>query len=97
MVLLLPRAQRRLTKWVGLVASMAVLVVVAVLVAGFDTAGKQYQLVESHPWIPAFGSSYTVGVDGIALVLVVLTAVLVPLLIVASWNEADDQRFGGQI
>jgi NADH-quinone oxidoreductase subunit M len=93
-VLLLPPAQRRLTKWVGLVASMAVLSVVAVLVAGFDADGTQYQLVESHPWIPAFGSSYTVGVDGIALVLVVLTAVLVPLLIIASWNDAGDHRFG---
>ncbi len=56
---------------------------------------EQYQFVESHPWITAFGSTYSVGVDGIALVLLVLTAVLVPLLIIASWDDAGDHRFGG--
>jgi len=96
-MLLLRPVQRRLTKWVGLVSSIAVLGVVAVLVAKFDAAGEQYQLVESHAWITAFGSNYTVGIDGIALVLVVLTAVLVPLLIITSWNEAGDHRFSGSI
>ena len=43
------------------------------------------------PWIPSFGTGYILGIDGIALALVVLTAVLVPLLIVAGWNDADDQ------
>ena len=61
------------------------------LAVGFDPAGPQYQFVESHSWIPSFGTGYILGLDGIALALVVLTAVLVPLLIVAGWNDADDQ------
>jgi NADH-quinone oxidoreductase subunit M len=94
-VLLLPPTQRGLAKWVGLVVSTSILAVVAVLVVRFDTTGQQYQFVESRPWITAFGSGYTVGIDGIALVLIVLTAVLVPLLIAAGWNDAGDRGFGG--
>jgi NADH-quinone oxidoreductase subunit M len=57
----------------------------------FKPGGDQYQFVESHKWIPSFGTGYILGVDGIALALVVLTAVLVPLLIIAGWNDASDQ------
>src|SRR3954451_9990369 len=47
--------------------------------------------------MPSFGTSYILGVDGIALALVVLTAVLVPLLIIAGWNDARDQiSWGGR-
>ena len=63
-------AQRALAKWVGLVVSLAVLGVAVVVAVSFDTGGAQYQFVESHRWIPAFGTGYTLGLDGIALVLV---------------------------
>ncbi len=62
-----------------------------VVAVGFKPGGDQYQFVESHTWIPSFGTGYILGVDGIALALVVLTAVLVPLLIIAGWNDASDQ------
>ncbi len=71
--------------------SIAVLALTAVIAVGFQPGGEQYQFVESHEWIPSFGTGYILGVDGIALSLVVLTAVLVPLLIIAGWNDADDQ------
>ncbi|BBX01569.1 NADH-quinone oxidoreductase subunit M [Mycolicibacterium moriokaense] len=86
-VLVMPRPE--LAKWAGLIASSAVVVVTGVIAVQFDALGKQYQFVETHRWIPYFGAGYTVGVDGIALVLVVLTAVLVPILIIAGWNEAN--------
>ena len=63
-----------------------------VLAVRFEPGGAQYQFVESHSWIPSFGTGYILGVDGIALALVVLTAVLVPLLIVAGWNDARRRR-----
>ena len=91
LVMLLPAAQRALAKWVALAVSLAVLAVTAAVAVQFDPAGEQYQLVESHSWIPSFGTGYLLGVDGIALALVVLTAVLVPLLIVAGWNDARDR------
>lgn len=86
-VMLVPR--RTLAKWVALAVSSVALAVTAVVAVGFDPGGEQYQFVESRRWIPSFGTGYILGVDGIALALIVLTAVLVPLLIVAGWNDAD--------
>ena len=89
-VILLPSAARHLAKYVALALSLAVLAIAVVLAVTFDPAGAQYQFVENHAWIPSFGTGYILGLDGIALALVVLTAVLVPLLIVAGWNDAGD-------
>ncbi len=86
-VMVIPR--RALAKWVALAVALVALAVTAVIAVGFDPGGQQYQFVESRPWIPSFGTGYTLGVDGIALALIVLTAVLVPILIVAGWNDAD--------
>lgn len=96
-VMVLPAAARSLAKWVALAVALAVLAVTAVVAAGFDPGGEQYQFVENYRWIPSFGTGYILGVDGIALALVVLTAVLVPLLIVAGWNDAGDRlSWGGR-
>jgi NADH-quinone oxidoreductase subunit M len=91
LIMLLPPSTRQLARYVGLLAAIATLAVSVVLAAGFRPHGAQYQFVESHQWIPAFGSGYTLGIDGIALVLVLLTAVLVPLLIIAGWNDGGDR------
>ncbi len=96
-VMLLPAAQRALAKWLALAISLAALGLAGVIAVGFDPAGEQYQFVESHRWIPSFGTGYILGVDGIALALVVLTAVLLPLLIIAGWNDAAHQTgLGGR-
>jgi NADH-quinone oxidoreductase subunit M len=91
-VVLLPPAQRALAKWVALGVALAVLAIAVVLAVRFRTGGPDYQFVESHRWIPAFGTGYTLGLDGIALVLVLLTAVLVPLLLIAGWNDASARK-----
>mgnify|MGYP006992467422 FL=1 len=87
-VILLPAAARAFARWAALAVSLVVLVIALVLAMRFDPAGARYQFVENHPWIPSFGTGYILGVDGVALVLVALTAILVPLLIVAGWNDA---------
>ncbi|AWK75020.1 NADH-quinone oxidoreductase subunit M [Rhodococcus oxybenzonivorans] len=89
-VLAMPAPRRHLAKSIALGVSVAVLVLACGLAVGFDAGGEQYQFVESHSWIPAFGTGYTLGLDGIALVLVLLTAVLVPLLLLAGWNDGHD-------
>ncbi|PSR66973.1 NADH-quinone oxidoreductase subunit M [Nocardia sp. MDA0666] len=91
-VLAVPAGRRMLARVTGLVLSLATLAVAIVVAVRFDPSGPQYQLVESHRWIPAFGAGYTLGVDGIALVLLLLTAALVPLLILAGWK--DDREAG---
>ncbi|TQK31231.1 NADH-quinone oxidoreductase subunit M [Arthrobacter sp. SLBN-53] len=89
-VILLP--SKVFARWAALAVSLAVLAVAVLLAVGFDPAGPQFQFVEDHPWIPSFGTGYILGLDGIALALVVLTAVLVPLLIVAGWNDGHADR-----
>jgi NADH-quinone oxidoreductase subunit M len=91
-VMLIPAAARQLSKYIALATSFVVLAISAWLAIKFDPSGKQYQFVEDHAWIPSFGTGYILGIDGIALALVVLTAVLVPILIVAGWNDADEQE-----
>jgi NADH-quinone oxidoreductase subunit M len=88
----MPRGQERLAKQTALGFSLAALVVAVLAATRFDSSGPQFQLVEHHEWIPSFGVSYALGVDGISLVLILMAAVLVPVVILASWNEADDAR-----
>jgi NADH-quinone oxidoreductase subunit M len=87
-----PRGQERLAKQLALGFSLVALVVAVLAATRFDSGGPQFQLVEHHEWIPSFGVSYALGVDGISLVLILMAVVLVPVVIVASWNEADDAR-----
>lgn len=54
---------------------------------GFDPEITDYQLVERRDWIPALGVNYFVGVDGISLVLVMLTTFIVPIALLSSWKE----------
>lgn len=96
-VILLP--SKAFAKYAALAVSLLVLVLAAVLAVRFDPAGAQFQFVEDYAWIPTFGTGYILGLDGIALALVVLTAVLVPLLIVAGWHDAgggDETRFASR-
>ncbi|NKY57956.1 NADH-quinone oxidoreductase subunit M [Nocardia flavorosea] len=91
-VLLLPAGRSTPARWTGLVFAVATLAVALGVAMAFQPGGEQFQFVESHTWIPAFGAGYTLGVDGIALVLTLLTAGLVPLLILAGWH--DDREVG---
>ena len=68
----------RLARPVALATSLVVLLGTIVMCAAFDADGARFQFVQAYDWIPAFGVQYAVGVDGIALVLVALVAVLVP-------------------
>ncbi|GFG68734.1 NADH-quinone oxidoreductase subunit M [Mycolicibacter senuensis] len=96
-VIVLPAAATRLAKWTGLLVSLVTLAIAVVITAEFDTTpvAAPYQFVESHAWIPAFGARYTLGVDGIAVVLALLTAGLVPLLMLAGWNDGEGKRRRG--
>ncbi|WP_199182829.1 NADH-quinone oxidoreductase subunit M [Mycobacterium sp. 4858] len=92
LVILLPPGLRGLAKWTGLVFGVTTLAIAVVVTVGFKAGGSTYQFVESHSWIPAFGATYSLGVDGIAVVLVLLTAVLIPVLQVAGWNDGGEER-----
>ncbi|ACY99933.1 NADH-quinone oxidoreductase subunit M [Thermomonospora curvata] len=94
-VALLPRGRDALAKQVALGVSVLVAALAFVMAAGFEVGGPRHQFEEVYEWIPAFGVHWALGVDGVALVLILMSVVLVPLVIVASWGEAD--RYGGVV
>jgi NADH-quinone oxidoreductase subunit M len=72
---------------VGLGATLASFALSLRLFAKFDPTATGFQFVEHVPWLPDYGIHYHVGVDGISLVLVLLTAFLMPIVLVASWHD----------
>ncbi|HEY3502486.1 MAG TPA: NADH-quinone oxidoreductase subunit M [Actinocatenispora sp.] len=91
-VALLPRSNAQLTKVVALVWSLAVLVVTAIMCVVFKAHGPRFQFHDSYSWIKTWGINFTFQADGIALVMLALTAVLVPIVIVASWHDAERSK-----
>src|SRR5690606_31453943 len=85
---LLPRSRPELAKQVALGWSLGVLVIAGGAWAAFEAGGDRLQLRESYPWIPHWGINFTFAADGIALVMLALIALLVPLVILASWHDA---------
>jgi NADH-quinone oxidoreductase subunit M len=84
-----PRRSPALAKQIAMATSLLVLVLTIVMCADFTPKGPRFQFVQQHDWISSFGVQYAVGADGIALVLIALVAVLVPVVILASWYDAD--------
>ncbi|HXW05552.1 MAG TPA: NADH-quinone oxidoreductase subunit M [Vicinamibacterales bacterium] len=76
-----------LVRNLALLASLATFAAALVLWWRFDPSVASYQFEQRYDWIPAFGISYHVGVDGISLLLVVLTAFLTPLALLSSWDS----------
>ncbi|MFE1167745.1 NADH-quinone oxidoreductase subunit M [Nocardiopsis sp. NPDC058789] len=77
--------------------SVATLLLVVAMALNFDTSGAGgLQFEEVYPWIPYFGVHFAVGVDGIALVLILMSVILVPLVVLAAWREHDDRDDGGR-
>jgi len=89
-VAFVPAGRERLAKQLALFVSLLVLALTVAMAAQFEPdSTSAFQFVEQHTWIKQFGISYSLGVDGIALVLIALLAALVPVVIVASWNDAE--------
>ncbi len=84
-----PRTNPRLAKLTALGFSLVVLVLTAAMWAAFNITGDRFQFRESYPWIRAWGVSFSLAADGIALTMLALIALLTPLVILASWNDAD--------
>ena len=89
----LPRTRELVVKQLALAVSLLVLALTVVLAVRFDPGSStQFQFAETHEWIPQFGVSYALGIDGIALVLIGLATLLTPICILASWHDAAGGR-----
>jgi NADH-quinone oxidoreductase subunit M len=76
-------------RWLALGASLATLILTVPLWAHFDTGTAALQFVEKLPWIPRFQAYYALGVDGISLPLVVLTAFMTVPVVIAAWTVIE--------
>ena len=81
-----PRAAESAIKAFGLFAAVVTFLVSLGIVAEFRNGVAGFQLVERKAWIPQWGINYALGVDGISLWLVLLTTLLTPVVLLASWN-----------
>lgn len=95
-VALIPRERAELAKQVTLACTLVVLAIVGAMALNFDPGGSRFQFTEVHPWIARFGVHYAVGVDGIALTLIALSALLVPLVVLAAWKEQEHTEDRGK-
>jgi len=90
---LLPRRAALAPKAALGLSVLALVVGVAGALTDYDPDASGFQLEEQHEWIPSLGAWYSLGVDGIGLTLVLLTLVLTPVVILASWHDGDTGRW----
>ncbi|HOC44360.1 MAG TPA: NADH-quinone oxidoreductase subunit M [Thermoanaerobaculales bacterium] len=86
---LLPARPATASRWFALGVSVVVFILSCLAWLRFDPNSPSFQLEERLAWIPQYGISYHIGVDGISLMLVLLTTLLVPVVILASWGSVD--------
>ncbi len=94
---LVPARLEKLHRWLALAISLAVFAASCLVWTGFDANLPGFQMVEEASWIPQFGISYRLGVDGISLLLVLLTTLLIPVVILASWTSIHERVKGFHI
>lgn len=75
----------------ALLAALVSFVVTLPLYFGFDTSTAQLQFVENLPWIEAFGASYGLGVDGLSVWFIILTALITVFVVVAAWEVITEK------
>ncbi len=91
---LAPGSRDRDVRAVGLATSLAAFAASLWLWWNFDITNPDLQLAESTTWIPAINARIAFAVDGVSLVLILLTTFLVPIILVASWRSVDDRLAG---
>ena len=96
-IALLPKANDKLIKTVAFVATALIALISLLLATGFDRAQTGFQFTQSASWISAFNINYAVGIDGISLVLILLSTILVPIVVLATWHESDVGRWGSKV
>ncbi len=85
------RENRDLQRWIALITTAVVFLLGLVLYGGFDEETAGMQFVERHVWHQGLGIQYFLGVDGISLFLILLTAFLGPICVLACWTDIRER------
>ncbi len=88
-----PRENTKAIKLIALFTSVITLISSLLMLTKYKFGVSGFQLVTSHSWFKVFNINYAIGIDGLALVLILLTTVLVPIVIVGGWNESENGRW----
>lgn len=92
LVLLLGRSEQApAVRWISLFGALAGLAVTLPLMGGFDNASAAMQFVEKSTWIERFNIYYHLGIDGISLWFVPLTAFITVIVVIASWQSITER------
>jgi NADH-quinone oxidoreductase subunit M len=87
LILLIKRSNEGLIKWVSLGVSIAAFLVSLPLFTNFDKTTHLMQFTEKHAWIPAWNINYSLGLDGISVLFVLLSTLITILCVLISWNS----------
>lgn len=87
LLLLIPNKKENLIKYWGLLVSLVTFIVSMVIYYGFDPAQKGFQFIHKADWIQSLNITYYLGIDGLSILLVLLTTFLTPLTLISSWNS----------
>ena len=72
----MPEEQHGLIRWIAVAATAPQILIAILLYAHFDTATTAVQFAEKYPWVPTYNINYFIGVDGISISMVLLTALI---------------------
>ena len=88
---LVPRRHEGLLRGGALAVAVATFLLALPVYVGFDRDSADFQFEESAAWMPTLGVGYHLGVDGISLLLVLLTTFLTPLALASAWRAIEDR------
>jgi len=91
-LLCIPKEQKNLIRWWANIAAFIGFLVSLPLILNFDKSKDGFQFVERAEWIPSLGVQYLVGVDGISVLMVMLTTIMGFLAIFSSWEAIKDRE-----
>ncbi|UYM03689.1 NADH-quinone oxidoreductase subunit M [Solicola gregarius] len=89
----LPRGRTALVKQTAIGFTLVTLVLAIAMATQYSPDDGGYQLTEQHEWISVFGAYYALGVNGIGLTLILMTVILTPIVVLASWKDGDTGRW----
>ncbi|WP_434031450.1 NADH-quinone oxidoreductase subunit M [[Pseudomonas] boreopolis] len=87
LILALRNAQA--ARWASLLVAVVTFLLSLPLLSGYDTGNDALQFVERHAWIPAYDIGYNLGVDGIAVALILLTTLVTVLALIGAWSAIE--------
>ena len=97
LIIAIPSKNIGLIKKVAFGGTTVIAIISIWLATSFDKSDTSLQYVQSNAWIPSFNINYSVGIDGISLVLILLSTILVPIVVLATWHESDSGRWSAKV